>query len=167
VNVPDFVETITVGNVITWISFIIAVVVVVRKITPILKKLSNTLDDIQGERARPGVPARPGVMERLGNQDVALADIGDKVSHMAGNQAVVVKSLEDLKDRANTNFRIARRADRNVTRVETMLLQHIHDSRVWIDDLGRSAEHYNFKVPDWPTRPPEKAREPDDDDEPG
>ncbi len=46
-----------------------------------------------------------------------------------------------------------------------MLLQHIHDSQVWISDLGRSAEHYNFKVPDWPKRPAAIVLEDDDEDD--
>ena len=166
VNLPDFVETITIGNIITWITLVAGIVVLVRKVTPAMKKLSDTLDDIQGERARPGVPARPGIMERLATQDVSLMNITDKLETAVTNHALVMDQLGHM---AATQKRYGKQIDRNsrnVARVETMLLQHIHDSQVWIADLGRSADHYNFKVPDWPQRPaePGSSEDPDDDD---
>lgn len=38
---------------------------VVVKLVRFLKKLGDTVDDLIGEPARPGVPERPGVMTRL------------------------------------------------------------------------------------------------------
>lgn len=37
--------------------------------------MKDTLDDLYGEAERPGVPARPGMMERLAETDLAVAEI--------------------------------------------------------------------------------------------
>lgn len=37
----------------------------VRKAAPVLRKLGHLVDDLVGEPARPGVEARPGLMERM------------------------------------------------------------------------------------------------------
>lgn len=37
----------------------------VRKAAPVLRKLGHLVDDLVGEPARPGVPPRPGLMERM------------------------------------------------------------------------------------------------------
>ena len=44
---------------------IIAIAGVVWKIMPTLRRISHFLDDLMGEAARPGVPASPGILERL------------------------------------------------------------------------------------------------------
>ena len=39
--------------------------IVGKRIWPIMRKLEHMLDDFNGTEARPGVPARPGIMERV------------------------------------------------------------------------------------------------------
>jgi hypothetical protein len=56
-----------------------AIVWLGRRVWKMVKRGSQFLDDYEGTPARPGVAARPGVMQRLHNQDVALASIGTKV----------------------------------------------------------------------------------------
>ena len=45
------------------------------KLAPILRRLSHLVDDLLGEPARPGVAARPGVVERLSTLEDDVADI--------------------------------------------------------------------------------------------
>lgn len=167
-NWPDFVETVTVGNIITWVTFIAACVVLVRKVTPVFKTLADLLDDFKGEKARPGVKARPGIMERLEKLEdtgLVIMDVRDKLEHMDKSNINVAKEVQRLATIQGKNVRNIRDANRRVQRVETMLMQHVHDSKVWIDDLARNAEHYNFKVPDWPVRPQDPWLHDDDEDD--
>lgn len=52
-----------------WLAAVLAVVWgavwLVRKIAPVARKLGHLVDDLVGEPERPGVPARPGLMERM------------------------------------------------------------------------------------------------------
>lgn len=49
------------------------------------KKFEQFYEDWYGEEARPGVPRRPGVMERLADQDQALADIKGELTTNGGS----------------------------------------------------------------------------------
>ncbi|MGR6923077.1 hypothetical protein ACU635_53235 [[Actinomadura] parvosata] len=51
-------------------------VAVITKLVKFLKKLSDAIDDWQGEPDRPGVPGRPGVMQRLEKIEAQLKPNG-------------------------------------------------------------------------------------------
>lgn len=48
-----------------WLAAIAVIIWVGVKVWPYLRKLSHFIDDVAGEPARPGIPARQGLMERL------------------------------------------------------------------------------------------------------
>lgn len=54
---------------------IIALAGVVWKIMPNLRRISHFLDDLMGEAARPGVPASPGILERLADVEARLGKV--------------------------------------------------------------------------------------------
>lgn len=54
---------------------IIALAGVVWKIMPNLRRISHFLDDLMGEAARPGVPASPGILERLADVEDRLGKV--------------------------------------------------------------------------------------------
>ncbi|GAA1749347.1 hypothetical protein [Nonomuraea bangladeshensis] len=64
-------------------------ITVVTKLVRFLKKMGDAVDDWQGEPARHGVPARPGVMERLAtieeqlhpNHGSTLRDVVNRVEN--------------------------------------------------------------------------------------
>lgn len=64
-EVQAFLEGVSVWTLIVWVAAIVLAVGVIAKAWPLVKKLSNFLDDVMGEPARPGVPARLGLMERV------------------------------------------------------------------------------------------------------
>lgn len=64
-EVQTFFDEISIGTVVVWGIGLTVVGGLLRKLWPLLKKLSDFLDDVAGEPARPGVPARPGLMERV------------------------------------------------------------------------------------------------------
>lgn len=100
-----------------WIVAIAVVALVVVKLWPLLRKLGHFLDDVAGEPARPGVEARPGLMERLAriehevfpNSGGSLRDRVDQTAQQVTevNTAVqtvsyqveeVAKRLDDVED---------------------------------------------------------------------
>lgn len=64
-EVQAFLEGISAWTVIAWAVFIALIAGVIKKLWPVVKKLADFLDDVAGEPARPGVPARAGLMERV------------------------------------------------------------------------------------------------------
>lgn len=72
---PDFLADVTLADAARWAAAAAALVVVVRKVWPWLSRLKDFLDDLMGEPERPGVPARPGVMTRLAQHEVDIAEI--------------------------------------------------------------------------------------------
>lgn len=164
-DLPEFIQAITVGNLVTWIALAFSVWLILKRIAPVVKKLADTLDDFHGEPARPGVKRRPGIMERLGDQDKTLGDIASKVDTMTQSHITMITGITELKGRADQNTRGILKGAKRTRRVEIMLLRHIHDSQVWIADLSKNAEMYNFQVPPWPERVPGYSPNHDDDDD--
>ncbi|WP_282795050.1 hypothetical protein [Streptomyces sp. CC224B] len=68
---------------------------VVRGFSRLTGRTGQFLDDWYGEERGPGVPARPGVMERLSNLEGALRSVQHEVKPISG------ASLRDAVDRAN------------------------------------------------------------------
>ncbi len=73
------------------IGAITAIVVGVTKTVQFFAKISRHVDDLVGEEARPGVPARPGIMQRLENIEHELttnsgSSLKDAVRRIEANQ---------------------------------------------------------------------------------
>ncbi|MGW2951477.1 hypothetical protein [Streptomyces eurythermus] len=71
---------------------------VVRGVSHVTTRASQFLDDWYGEGERPGVPARPGVMERLSVLEGYLRSVQHEVKPNSG------ASLRDAVDRANARL---------------------------------------------------------------
>lgn len=65
------------------------------KVWPVARKLNHFVDDVAGEKARPGVPARPGLMERMCNLEGRMGNLEEDVS--------VVRA--EVKNSHHTNLR--------------------------------------------------------------
>lgn len=108
---------------IAWLDFVIVVSGVVvaigagykvfsSQVAPVVKQLIDFLDDWTGEPARPGVPARSGVMDRLAQ----LENNGGK-------------SLKDKVDQtlvqAERNYELALSTQKQVARTDKKIDDHI------------------------------------------
>lgn len=98
------------------IAFVGGAAWLVRKVRGFNTKFDEFMEDWNGTKARPGVPHKPGVMERLSEQDVALAKIDSRV--IAVENEINYNGGKSMKD-------IVHRVDGN--------LNHI---RKLTDDLG-------------------------------
>ena len=64
-EVQAFFEGVSLWTLAMWGVGIVMVWGLIKKVWPLLRKLGDFLDDVAGEPARPGVPARAGLMERV------------------------------------------------------------------------------------------------------
>jgi hypothetical protein len=79
---------------------------VVRRVRTVNARLEEFLEDWNGVDARPGVPHKPGVMERLSQQDDALAKIdGRLVAVEAEVNYNGGKSMKDIVHRVDGNLK--------------------------------------------------------------
>lgn len=62
---PDFIAEITIGHVLATVVFIVAAYMFLMYLRKLVKPIQDFLDDWNGTKPRPGVEAKPGVMERL------------------------------------------------------------------------------------------------------
>lgn len=98
---------------------------VLRKLHRFSSRFDEFMEDWNGVEARPGVPHRPGVMERLSQQDDALRCINDRVvaveAEVNPNSG---KSMRDIVHRVDGNLKHIRDVvdgiDNRVTRLENI-----------------------------------------------
>lgn len=106
-KIPTEVLSTTIGDLVIWITFfslLIGGVVWTRKnVAPFFHKVRLFLEDWNGEEARPGVPRRPGMNERLTNVEKELKPNGgksvyDKVEYTAKQQVSHQVAISEIKD---------------------------------------------------------------------
>lgn len=89
VNLPDWLADMTVADVVGFVLILVALYVILRKVFPVSGRLVHLIDDLAGEAARPGVPARPGLMERVASVELAVREVREKVVVVDGRLDVV------------------------------------------------------------------------------
>lgn len=75
----------------------------IKKLAPDLKGLNTLSRDWNGEPARPGVEARPGVMERLADIDAKLTTQGERLDTQAVTQAEHTEALAAIHHELHPN----------------------------------------------------------------
>lgn len=77
---PDFLNDVTLGQVALVAGLVTVVVGGVMKAWPWLSRFKDFMDDLMGEPARPGVEARPGVVESVSRLSKEMMEIRAKVT---------------------------------------------------------------------------------------
>lgn len=88
-----------------WLAALLIVLIVIGVVlrwvittgAPALKKLTDMADDFLGEPSRPGVDARPGVMERLKAAEVAQVTAAREQAAIAREQTAIAEKLEVVR----------------------------------------------------------------------
>ena len=93
---PTFVESISLGQALTWVGMVGLVVAWMAKVMPQLRAIMHALDDLRGEEARPGFDARPGVFERIKAVEDGHADIRETLTEQG-------KVLADIQHHVKPN----------------------------------------------------------------
>ena len=93
---PTFVESISLGQALTWVGMGGLVVAWMAKVMPQLRAIMHALDDLRGEEARPGFDARPGVFERIKAVEDGHADIRQTLTEQG-------KVLADIQHHVKPN----------------------------------------------------------------
>lgn len=120
-EVQAFLEGLSVWTVLAWAAAAAIVWGIIRKLWPVVKKLADFLDDVAGEPARPGVPARAGLMERV-----------QRIEH-----ELFPNSGKSLRDQTN---RMEEKLDRDNVRIDELTVQveqHLSKSDEIIQNLPK------------------------------
>lgn len=89
----DLFGDITIAQGLVWLAAAGVLITLIVKIWKPLKAFADFLDDVKGEPARPGVQARPGLMERVSGIEKSLSEVRHEVMPNTGT------SLRDVGDR--------------------------------------------------------------------
>lgn len=94
--VPLWVEQLTVGEVIGLVAGTALMVTVLAKTWRLFGRVKDLLDDLAGEPERPGVPARPALMQRVATIERGLADVHHQTHPNSGS------SIKDTVNRTES-----------------------------------------------------------------
>lgn len=104
-----------------------------------LRKISHFIDDVNGEEARRGVPARPGVMEQVAALALAQDDMRVRqeevaaAAQTAADDASAIRSEltpnggSSTKDAVHAAVRAANAAEDAATRTEDLMRRHMEN----------------------------------------
>ena len=110
-EVQAFLEGVSLWTLAMWGVGIVVVWGLIKKVWPLLRKLGDFLDDVAGEPARPGVPARAGLMERVQriehelfpNSGKSMRDQTDRIEEKVNSDDERIGSLTDKLDQHLVN----------------------------------------------------------------
>lgn len=123
-----------------WLPYLIVTVILMlgsfliwmgSKLLPVIRKGTRVLDDFLGEPARPGIPARPGVIEAL-----------------AGTRHDLDLVKKQVQNSHTTNFRddLDKKASgEDLARVESKLTEHMLETAAWTPMLRDLHAQYSTR----------------------
>lgn len=112
--IPEWLETITVVQVVGWLIALGVVMAGLKWIAPILDSLKQFVEDWAGEPDRDGVPGRPGVMAALAElrtrveaaqTDAAAARFNTEKNHGSSPHDDLIKKLDELANQVTRQGR--------------------------------------------------------------
>jgi hypothetical protein len=93
----------------TWLTCLVTLSGLIITVLKYGRRIMQMVEDFNGEPERPGVPAKPGVMERLQTLDAQVAVVHAEVNYNHGG------SIKDVVDRIEGDVKsIHERLDANV-----------------------------------------------------
>lgn len=120
--VPLWLEQLTVGEVIGLVAGLGLALTVLAKSWRLFGRVKDVFDDLAGEPSRPGVPARPSLMERVATMEQGLAEVHHQTHPNSGGS---------IKDTVN-------RTEAKVTELSEQLHEHITHTTADRDALWKA-----------------------------
>ena len=103
----DWLDAVSALDVLAGLAWIGGILVALRWLRPIAERIRSIAEDWTGTPARPGVPATPGVMERLGEvkatvdaHTVSIEEIRHQVTPNTGSSAhdALMRNVDELRE---------------------------------------------------------------------
>lgn len=115
-----------IGVIIALGTILTTVIVVSRKLWPVLVRLKTLIDDWIGEPARPGVDRTPGVMERLAKIEHTSqqASFHSRPNHGSSSHDAVIKKLNTIESQLEHTREILDESVADRKRIWQVLNQH-------------------------------------------
>lgn len=120
------------------VAVVAAIATAVRKAWPWLARLVHLVDDLYGTDARPGVPRRRGVAERL----EALEQ--DMSTTMAAASSAAFHSKPNGGSSAYDAM------TRKIDNITQIVSDHVGESKTWVRAVGAALDEHGIDVPPWP-----------------
>ena len=81
---------------ILWVLLVAAILLGVVKAFPVVRKFVTFINDVAGEEARPGFPARPGLFDRIHSIEITQQSVSDKVDSIEIAQKDMAGKVEKV-----------------------------------------------------------------------
>lgn len=81
---------------ILWVLLVAAILLGVVKAFPVVRKFVTFVNDMAGEEARPGFPARPGLFDRIRSIEITQQSVSDKVDSIEIAQKDMAGKVEKV-----------------------------------------------------------------------
>lgn len=81
---------------ILWVLLVAAILLGVVKAFPVVRKFVTFVNDVAGEEARPGFPARPGLFDRIHSIETTQQSVSDKVDSIEIAQKDMAGKVEKV-----------------------------------------------------------------------
>lgn len=81
---------------ILWVLLVAAILLGVVKAFPVVRKFVTFVNDVAGEEARPGFPARPGLFDRIHSIEITQQSVSDKVDSIEIAQKDMAGKVEKV-----------------------------------------------------------------------
>lgn len=103
---PEWLSTMTIGEAVATVAALVIVAGGLVKTVPFLRKFAHLIDDLAGEPERPGVEARPGLMQRVASVESTLrievesrgeemAEVRDRLDEVEALQLLHSRTLNE------------------------------------------------------------------------
>lgn len=117
----------TVIMIATLLGAITAIILFAGKLVKFIKRVIHFLDDFIGEEERPGMPARPGLSERITNMEKCMGDVKDQMSSIKED---VDEIKIEMRPNSGTTIRDSlNRIEVKVHELEDKMIDHINMDR--------------------------------------
>lgn len=136
-EVQDFLDGVTLLDLVTWLTVAGGIFVSLKWVIPLGRKVSHFIDDVAGEPERPGVPARPGLMERVTSIEQTQTKHGQTIDTV--RHELFPNSGKSMRDQTNRMEQKLDRDNERISELSRRLDEHITQANLIISNLPKGS----------------------------